>query len=207
MNYKNNIPNAMVAVCPHRPFNCGHVGFGFEYPNGTWRVGAVEGSDWSQGNRFNGFWTKHVKNFDAAMNQFAYMRHLGAEYDRVKVMDMHPNVAPNPQFADKVTKWVSLQKYELAGRNCMDSAYDILLAFGLGYTRTFLPRPEDNWFPNDWYNKLPASHELVLQNVNVIQSSNTHNEPELAIECESLLPDWRDESSDQYIATRQGSEY
>ena len=69
---------AFVVICPHRPslFGqplLGHVGWGYEYPNGEWSIGVVEGTEWNGG--INGFWSYRVPNLQAALTYFSRMKY------------------------------------------------------------------------------------------------------------------------------------
>lgn len=202
-------PRALVAVCHHRPFNFGHVGFGFQYADGTWRVGATEGEGW-QG-VFNGFWTRTVADVDAALSVFAGMRALGKEYDAVKLLEVRDNVTPNPGFADEVLAWVRTLPYRVVDRNCMDSSFDVLNAYAPGYALGLLPKPEDHWLPNDWYAHLPGSDERTLP---AAERLRTVLEVETRIETvdpaadrtlpAGVVPSWRTPGSPDYLPPRQG---
>lgn len=157
---------ALVAVCRHRPFNVGHVGWGYRHEDGRWRVGAVEGVRWRAGNH-NGFWDARVDTLDHALALFAGMHAHDAEYDAVKLLRVRETVTPNPHFADEVAEWVRQTPYRVIDRNCMDSAYDILRAYAPGYRGLdgglgVLPKPEDRWLPRQWYDALPAVEERLL---------------------------------------------
>ncbi len=153
--------NALVAICHQRPFNLGHVGWGYEYPDGTWCVGAIEGSLFD--NLPNGFWQRRAVNLNEAINYFRKMEErFGTTYEECKYLTV--NDVPNPRGADAMMNWVSNQPYNVIGRNCMNSAYDILCAFSKGgrYSGGILPLPQNNWFPNDWYEKIPCSARYAI---------------------------------------------
>lgn len=191
---------AIVAVCHSRPLNLGHVGWGYELPNGQWNCGAVEGENW-QG-IFNGFWGRRVNNLDEVVATFGAMARHGAPYENIKLMRVDPDVIPNPAYADKVSAWVSRQPYQLINRNCMDSTYDILQAFAVGYTRGWLPKPENHWIPNDFFHHLPAISTIPVQH---------RSDSEADFELEDVLgkvpdavaerPPWRDPDDPQYLPT------
>lgn len=154
--------NAIVVLCPHRPnlFGqplLGHVAWGFEYPNGEWLIGAVEGPEWKGG--LNGFWAVKKPNLRSVLTYFAHMKTQGAEYNCYKLLTVTPETPVNFRYADQMVRWVSEQKYELLGRNCMNSAYDILRALCNGkYNFTDLPYPNTNSIPNGWFNAI-QTHE------------------------------------------------
>ena len=157
--------HAIIVLCPTRPDLLGqpllgHVAWGFQLPNNEWVIGAVEGDGWPRGNRFNGFWSRKVPSFNAALQHFANMKYEDAEYNQFKLLTVTHNVFPDPDAAMSVMKWVSGQKYELFGRNCMNSAYDILRAFSRGgnFNSRTMPSPDTNWIPNGWYNAIAVSN-------------------------------------------------
>ncbi|TAN62125.1 hypothetical protein EPN18_05340 [bacterium] len=196
---------AIVAVCHHRPFNCGHVGWGYEHSDGSWRVGAVEGPGW-QG-VFNGFWSRKVNGLNDVMVIFENMKKLNAEYDNVKLLNVGANVSANPVFADEMSAWVSGLEYSVINRNCMDSAFDILNAYAPGYVMGVLPKPEDNWFPNDWYKNLPSSTEYNLSNAiktqpDVLLSENKQSVDDLSFN--GTPPPWRIIGNENYFPPRKG---
>ena len=106
--------NAIVVLCPKRPDLAGqpllgHVGWGFELPDGQWMVGAVEGDGWANGNGMNGFWSRKVPGEKQATQVFANMVHYGAEYNYFKYLTMTSQVWPDPDAALRVMAWVSAQ--------------------------------------------------------------------------------------------------
>ena len=159
--------NAIVVLCPKRPDLAGqpllgHVGWGFELPDGQWMVGAVEGDGWANGNGMNGFWSRKVPGEKQATQVFANMVHYGAEYNYFKYLTMTSQVWPDPDAALRVMAWVSAQPYQLFGRNCMNSTYDILRAFSRGghFNGKILPSPDFNWIPNGWFNAIQVPQRL-----------------------------------------------
>jgi hypothetical protein len=153
--------NAIIVLSRTRPFNLGHVGWGYEYPDGTWCVGAIEAELFQ--NFPNGFWKRRAKNLEEGINYFRKMEaRFDANYDEFKYL--RADSSPNWKAADDKMFWVEQQPYNIAGRNCMNSTYDILCAFSSGghYNGSFLPRPEDNWIPNMWYDKIIASSRHTI---------------------------------------------
>lgn len=217
------IVRALVAVCRHRPFNFGHVGWGYQHADGRWRIGAVEGVRWRAGNH-NGFWDARVDTLDHALQVFAGMHAQRAEYDAVKVLRVRDTVSPSPHFADEVVEWVRQEPYRVIDRNCMDSAYDILRAFAAGYRGPggdlgglgVLPKPEDRWLPNQWYDALPAEQEHMLPQpaaVSAKAATARRSADAAAIEalacddierCPPRTPSWRIPGHDDYIPPRHG---
>ena len=201
---------ALVVLCPKRPDLAGqpllgHVAWGFELPHGDWMIGAVEGDGWHQGNGFNGFWSERVPDLGQALRHFSQMAYHQAEYNQYKLLTMTPNVYPDPDGAMQVMKWVSGQKYELFGRNCMNSAYDILRAFSRGgnYNHQVLPSPDLNWIPNGWFNaiKVPdQDYRYLPVPVHAFQSATEAVASEDTLSgVEPLFPSWRDPASAEYV--------
>ena len=186
--------NAIVVLCPHRPDLLGqpllgHVAWGFEYPNGEWLIGAVEGPDWNGG--LNGFWSVRRPNLRSALMYFAQMKNRNAEYNYYKLLTVSPGAQPDPRYAERMARWVSQQKYELFGRNCMNSAYDILRAFSGGqYNNTQLPHPDHNWIPNGWFNAIETPDYYNLPTVFTTRSREEQPVP-FDISGEVQAPEWR----------------
>ncbi len=196
--------NAIVVLCPHRPSLLGqpllgHVAWGYEYPNGEWLIGAVEGPDWRGG--LNGFWAVKRPNLRSALMYFAKMKEQGAEYNCYKLLTVTPRTHVSPEYADQMVRWISQQKYELFGRNCMNSAYDVLRAFCNGkYNFADLPHPNGNWIPNGWFNaiqtheyyKLPTKYSALQLQDNIV---------EFDLNGEVSVPEWRKRGSELEIIT------
>lgn len=163
---------AMVIICPHRPdlFGqplLGHVAWGYEYPDGSWCIGAVEGTEWQQGNK-NGFWVRHMPDLRSSLMHFAQGKKTGNEYDYYKFLTVTNGVVPDWKYADQVVAWVRDQDYNLFGRNCMNSAYDVLRSFAGGkgyYNNAELPLPDHNWIPNGWFNAIQTPEYYQLPTV------------------------------------------
>ncbi|MEO0343138.1 MAG: hypothetical protein AAF198_06840 [Pseudomonadota bacterium] len=152
---------AIVVLCPSRPDLLGqpllgHVGWGFELPNGEWVIGAIEGDGWENGNGFNGFWSERRLNLNAALQHFSTMINYGAEYNQFKLLRVAQNIAANPQGALEMMGWLSQQHYKLVDGNCMDATYRVLKTFSRGgyFHGQELPSPDFNWIPNGWYNAI-----------------------------------------------------
>lgn len=189
---------ALVVICPDRPDHIanqpvlGHVGWGYEYPDKTWCIGAIEGPDW-QGS-FNGFWARHAPDLRSALMYFADMgAKLDAQYDFYKLLTVSNGITADHRAADRVVAWVREQEYNLIDRNCMDSTYDVLRAFAnCAYNDEKLPSPDSNWIPNGWfdeiktdeYYRLPARRQTVAK-------QEQHFDFELRLEEHPLAPAWR----------------
>lgn len=205
------LARALIVLCPHRPeklkIKFGHVGWGYEYPNGEWRVGAIEGDEWD--NSINGFWSVKVRSLDHALAYFTNMKKRRAEYNVYKLLTVSQHIKPNPAYADKMATWVAHQPYDVFGRNCMNSAYDILKAFSGGnYNSTVLPSPEQNWVPNDWFNKIVATQFAYLP-LAVKSLAEDYIIEELStseVESEFETPEWRREGAELFITDRSNIE-
>lgn len=206
--------HAIIVLCPSRPDLLGqpllgHVAWGFQLPNNEWIIGAVEGDGWKQGNGFNGFWSRKLPNLNAALQYFANMSFQDAEYNHYKLLTVTDGVFPNPNGALNVMKWVSGKKYELFGRNCMNSAYDILRAFSSGgsFNGQYLPTPEQNWIPNGWFNAINVpsnAHQWLPKPTHPVHAFQEQaDEPTDAIvnmdDIEALEPAWRNEKADDFL--------
>ncbi len=100
----------------------GHVGWTFQYPDGSFCDGAVEnpaGTPMSPPGQ-TGFWTQTVVDPDPPMKLRAY--------DAFKLFEIPTG---NPDQADKTVAWIGLQPYLVIFRNCMDDTYDVLRSYGI----------------------------------------------------------------------------
>lgn len=156
---------ALVAICPHRPDLAGqpllgHVAWGYEYPDGTWLIGTLEGAGW-QGS-FNGWWAKRVPSLESALHYFANLKKI-AEYDAYKLLHVSEGIQPDFRQADRVVAWARNQEYKLTGMNCMNFSYYVLKAFAnCAYNRSVLPNPDFNWVPNGWFNAIQSTEHYSL---------------------------------------------
>ncbi len=161
---------AIVIICPRRPDLVGqpllgHTAWGYEYPDGSWGIGAIEGENW-QGS-YNGFWALRVPNLRAALMYFAETgsKH-GNEYDYYKLLTVSNGITPDWKAADNVVAWAKHQKYNLFGGNCMNRTYDVLRAFAnCAYNGKQLPSPDHNWIPNGWFNAIQTPDYYKLPTV------------------------------------------
>ncbi len=129
----------------------GHVGWSFQYSDGTYRGGSVENPAgmpvMPPGG--TGFWSERI------LDPVAPMRLLS--YDVFKMFEV-----PNSDHgrADSTVAWIAQQPYVVIFRNCMDDAYDVLRAYGV----PALPLPMLEITPNHWFDSLPAeSHPISLR--------------------------------------------
>lgn len=133
----------------------GHVGWGFELPDGRVCVGSVENHS---GHLFTpagdmGFWCEPHYDFAVRM--------LHGRYDDLRHFEV-----PHGNYTDayRVTRWIKESAYRAATRNCEDDVYDVLRMYGV----QDLEAPFFNWFPRWWFSrlrgaKLPLAQALHLQ--------------------------------------------
>ncbi|MBV9390030.1 MAG: hypothetical protein JOZ78_26705 [Chroococcidiopsidaceae cyanobacterium CP_BM_ER_R8_30] len=126
----------------------GHVGWAFDYTDGTSNVGAVENTQGYplEGPKDMAFWTVRTSEIVAPMK----LRH----YDEFKLIEVQH---PNPTDAWQAVQWVGHHWYAFAWYNCMDSTYDVLRAFGV----PDLPPPALHWLPNGWFDKILGQSYFV----------------------------------------------
>lgn len=203
---------AMVTICPHRPDNLlgqpllGHVGWGYEYPNGEWCIGAIEGTEWKGG--INGFWAVKMPSLQAALTYFSRMKKNNAEYDYYKLLTVSSGVIPNPRYADRIVNWVAKQPYNLTGRNCMNSTFDILNAFSGGkYNNTNLPHPNLNWIPNGWFNAIETKEYYRLPVTKFSNLAVMDNIKQFELGGELIAPSWRAKGEEFYMIDRSNEKH
>lgn len=131
-------------------YGLGHVGWTFEYPDGSYCDGSVEnpaGTPISAPGE-TGFWSQRVTDPDIPMRLRAY--------DAFK-MFLIDSAAPGQ--ADKTVAWIATQPYLVIFRNCMDDTYDVLRSYGL----PGLPLPFLEITPNRWFDQLsPAAQPVTV---------------------------------------------
>jgi hypothetical protein len=127
----------------------GHVGWTFQYADGSYCDGAVEnqaGTPVSPPGK-TGFWTQRAIDPDPPMQLRAY--------DAFKLFEIETGT---PDHADKTVAWVATQPYLVIFRNCMDDTYDVLRSFGIAN----LPLPFIEITPNRWFDQLsPAAQQVT----------------------------------------------
>ncbi len=152
----------------------GHVGWGFDLPDGRVSIGAVENHS---GGLFTpakkmGFWKADVAEAAGPMRD--------RKYDDVKAIDV-PN--PDPIAAKRVVLWIENDSFRAISRNCEDDAYDVLRSYGVDD----LQAPFFNWFPKRWFHRL-RGEALHLEDVLLkSQAAGTHIPGDLT----PLKPTWR----------------
>jgi len=131
----------------------GHVGFGFQLPNGQWTVGSMENpSGWPVNlPGWTGFWSRTVADPLAAMrNPLAAGAPKGSPpYVAAKRIDVIAPRLPRAQAA--LQQWAS-RPFAATGGNCLNCTFDVLYAFGAA-----VPDPTPNpalWAPNNWFDAI-----------------------------------------------------
>jgi hypothetical protein len=134
---------AMIFVRRSGAFGLGHVGWGFQYSDGSYDECAVENQSGMAVDPpgQNGFWNCQV------VDPLADMRRLN--YDGYKTIPVNPAF---PNAADDTVAWLSHQWYLALGSNCVDFVYDALRSYGAD-----LPWPLLHLFPNDWFNAIQGN--------------------------------------------------
>jgi hypothetical protein len=126
----------------------GHVGWSFQYADGSYCDGAVEnpaGKPVSPPGQ-TGFWSERVVDPDGRMQLL--------KYDAFKLFEIE---AGESDLADKTVAWIATQPYILIMRNCMDDTYDVLRSYGIPN----LPLPMIEITPNRWFDQLSPVAQLV----------------------------------------------
>src|SRR5579863_3966787 len=116
----------------------GHVGWSFQYPDGSYCNGSVEnpaGTPISPPGQ-TGFWSQRVADTDLPMQL--------RDYDAFKMFEIDNGL---PDQADKTVSWIATQPYLVIFRNCMDDTYDVLRSYGV----PGLPMPLLEITPNRWF--------------------------------------------------------
>jgi hypothetical protein len=168
----------------------GHVGWTFQFADGSFSDGAVEnpaGTPISPPGQ-TGFWSQTVADPDAPMKLRAY--------DEFKLFEI---AAGNSDQADKTVAWVATQPYLVIFRNCMDDTYDVLRSYGI----PDLPLPMLEITPNRWFDQLsPAAQPVTaqaLQAAGLVPASHVESvrgqamaQPEAPSWRTTGTPDWQD---------------
>lgn len=126
----------------------GHVGWSFQYADGSYCDGAVEnpgGTPVSPPGE-TGFWIQRVVDPDVPMRLRAY--------DAFKMIAIDTG---NSDLADKTVAWIAMQPYIVIMRNCMDDTYDVMRSYGV----PGLPMPMLEITPNRWFDQLAAPAQPV----------------------------------------------
>ena len=132
-------------------YGLGHVGWTFQYADGSYCDGSVEnpaGTPISAPGD-TGFWSQTVADPDVPMRLRAY------DAFKLFVID-----TVSSDQADKTVAWIATQPYLVIFRNCMDDTYDVLRSYGV----PDLPLPLLEITPNRWFDQLsPAAQPVTPQ--------------------------------------------
>lgn len=147
---------AMVFVRRSGAAGLGHIGWAFEWRNGWFNTGSVENRSFHAvaPPELADFWTAHTVNPLASIQKF------GKGYDEYKIFSV---VKPHPKNAWRIVVWISHLPYRVFRRNCVDTTYDVLRAYGI----IDLPDPATAYAPNDWYDSLAGPSYAIAINPTV----------------------------------------
>ncbi len=162
-------------------YGLGHVGWSFQYNDGSYCDGSVEnpaGTAISAPGQ-TGFWTERVVDPDLPMKLH--------DYDLFKVFEIGSST---PDRADKTVAWIATQPYLVIFRNCMDDTYDVLRSYGIPE----LPPPMLEITPNNWFDQLSPAEQPVttqaLHDAGLLPSSRIES-VRLAVNAQAEAPAWR----------------
>lgn len=171
---------AYVFVRYHSGDGAGHVGWGFELPDGRVCAGSVENHSGSllTPPKEMGFWRECTYGF---VDEFAKR-----SYDDARVL--HARRADYLQ-AYRVTKWIDQSAYRAASRNCEDDVYDVLRAYGV----EDLEAPFFNWFPRRWFSRLRGEKMTVpeLRSLGPPRGGPEETDNAALERSSPLQPEWR----------------
>lgn len=152
--------HAYVFLNPTMPLGLGHVGWGYEYKTGIYRYGAVEivTSIISAPDKPNACFNETAHEADMLKNMRTG-KHGGSGfvYMKYKKFDI-----PSTSWAaaDAVAEAQKRKGYLIAGNNCMDATYNVIVAYAKG-NHNILPWPSTHWFPNHFFGDIRATeHHL-----------------------------------------------
>jgi hypothetical protein len=171
----------------------GHVGWSFQYADGTYCDGAVEnpaGTPISPPGE-TGFWTQRVADPDVPMRLRAY--------DAFKMFTVDSGT-PDP--ADRTVAWIATQPYLVIFRNCMDDTYDVLRSYGI----PGLPLPFLEITPNRWFDQLsPVAQPVTpqaLQQAGLLPSTHVET-TRMAVIPKPESPPWRTPGKPEWQALHE----
>ncbi len=149
---------ALVFVRYSGAFHLGHVGWAFEYRTGWFNAGSVENVNGlpHATPKEMGFWTADTLDPVSAMRRW--------NYDAYKIL---PVAHARPGNAWRAIVWLSKQPYIFLKRNCVDDAYDVLRAYGVGD----LALPSKHMIPNRWFAALPGEVQQVTEQSSAVPLS------------------------------------
>ena len=162
-------------------YGLGHVGWTFQYADGSYCDGSVEnpaGTPISAPGQ-TGFWTQRVADPDLPMQLRAY--------DAFKLFEIETST---PDAADKTVAWIATQPYLVIFRNCMDDTYDVLRSYGV----PGLPLPLLEITPNRWFDQLTPVPQPVtsqaLREAGLLPAAHVTTPP-IAVSASPQPPAWR----------------
>jgi len=162
-------------------YGLGHVGWTFQYTDGSYCDGSVEnpaGTAISAPGQ-TGFWTERVVDPDLPMKLH--------DYDLFKVFEIESGTADH---ADQTVAWIATQPYLVIFRNCMDDTYDVLRSYG----SPELPLPMLEITPNNWFDQLSTTAQPVttqaLQDAGLLPSSRIES-VRMTVKPQAEAPPWR----------------
>jgi hypothetical protein len=132
----------------------GHVGWGFQLPNGNWEFGANEGPVNLLTNRTSKTWSK-TGSWDTMLATFTQ----GGPYDSTGYYTSYICVtvpAFNASAAQKEVRHEQHEQYSVPSRDCESQAYYVLLKYGVKK----LPSDTSLSYelsPNNWFNHLSSA--------------------------------------------------
>jgi hypothetical protein len=146
-----------------------------------------------------GFWVGAYWPADV-LTPFSTNRNIPAgacpRYARYKTLSLQDG---DPDKAWRVVCWVKEQPYHVTGiprgRNCMDDAFDILVAYGAG----FLPWPTTHPAPNFWFDSIQApAMQLPLKMPLKLAVGKSKRKLTLPKVERTEIPPWRAEGTEEY---------
>src|SRR5579859_2485188 len=174
-------------------YGLGHVGWTFQYSDGSYCDGSVEnpaGTPVSAPGQ-TGFWTQRVSDPDIPMRLLSY--------DAFKLFAID---ASSPDQADKTVAWIANQPYLVIFRNCMDDTYDVLRSYGV----PDLPLPFLEITPNRWFDQLsPAAQPVTpaaLQLAGLLPTAPVAA-TRIAASPQAEAPPWRTTGTPEWQAFHQ----
>ena len=174
-------------------YGLGHVGWTFQYADGSYCDGSVEnqaGTPISPPGE-TGFWTERVVDPDLPMKLHVY--------DAFKLFEIESG---ETDHADKTVAWIATQPYLVIFRNCMDDTYDVLRSYGIPE----LPLPMLEITPNNWFDQLsPAAQPVstqALQDAGLLPSSRIES-VRMAVKPQAEAPAWRTPGTPEWQALHE----
>ena len=141
---------------PNMPLVAGHVGWGYQQADGTFRAGAVDGTGMapyiaSQDDR--GYhWSEKFLTEEAMRD---YFRRWGAGTKDAQYTEVKRIAVLDPDYEAARAKADSFvgSGYSVVIKNCMDETNAVIQAYGA----TGVPWPQTNWFPHFWFTNMAST--------------------------------------------------